>query len=272
MCPECSKAIKENERYQICSACKRNYHLSHRCPLHPNARMIIKEEGNIFNNARPRIRTFRPKPAEEIKPAFYHRWAIGAIAGVFLIIGIVTSVLRMDLEDSQLLFSDSFDDNRNGWYTESNRAYISQGTYHLNAPFTVWKQTPQRNFSNFVYEVTTTKISGVNDWSYGLIFGHNSLNYYTFAISGDGYFGLSKLLNRQFLALIPWTASNAIRRGNLFPNRLKVVCEGPLIKLYINDTFVRQGFDTSFSHEGIGFYANKDIHATFDNVKVYALK
>ncbi|MEN3335186.1 MAG: hypothetical protein V7641_4551 [Blastocatellia bacterium] len=53
VCPQCARAISEDERYHLCSDCRRNYHLDHRCPMHPQAEMILSD--SLGNEPSPRV-------------------------------------------------------------------------------------------------------------------------------------------------------------------------------------------------------------------------
>ena len=70
-------------------------------------------------------------------------------------------------------------------------------------------------FEDFVLEVETSQVDGPDNNDYGVILRYqNDDNFYSFEISGDGYYTFGKLVNGEFFNIIPWRESSAINLGN----------------------------------------------------------
>jgi tetratricopeptide (TPR) repeat protein len=84
---------------------------------------------------------------------------------------------------------------------------------------------------------------------------------------------LSKRSENQWVTLVDWTASPFIHKGRA-KNRLKVICQGSQISLYVNDRHLTDFSDVSYSHGDIGLFAGTlsqgGVHISFDNLKVWA--
>jgi len=79
-------------------------------------------------------------------------------------------------------------------------------------------------------------------------------SFYTFEVSWDGGVFIGKYIDGTWTELARMTDHPAVQRGNL-PNRLKAVCLGQTLELYVNGTLALQARDSALSSGALAFYA-----------------
>jgi hypothetical protein len=126
-----------------------------------------------------------------------------------------------------------------------------------------------------VVEVETTQLSAYRNNAYGVMCRANptdNSNGYFFLISGDGNYTIRRGAVDQVKALIPFTYSDAIRQDKGI-NRIRAVCIGDYLALYVNDVFVAETHDDYFSrgYTGLSVAVVKggDADIAFDDLTVY---
>jgi tetratricopeptide (TPR) repeat protein len=178
-----------------------------------------------------------------------------------------------------LAWQDDFSTPAGGWVETSDLQSVRKyenGQYHISVnarELFIWS-TAGQDLTDFMVEVDATQISGPNDNGYGLLFHfQDDRHFYRFDISGDGFYLLSKRLEDQWVTLVDWTPSPFIHKGQA-TNRLKVICQGFQISLYVNDRHLTDFSDVAYSHGDIGLFAGTlsqgGVHISFDNLKVWA--
>ncbi len=129
-----------------------------------------------------------------------------------------------------------------------------------------------------VIDVEASQLSDYRNNAYGVMCRAaptDNSNGYFFLISGDGQFTIRRGAVDQVGALIPWTPSGAIRQDKGI-NRIRAVCIGTYLALYVNDSFVAETHDDYYSkgYTGLsvavvkGEDANADI--AFDDLTVWS--
>ncbi len=178
-------------------------------------------------------------------------------------------------------YEDDFSDPRSGWEQRSDEDVeqdYKDGEYHIFVKrpwreFTAWNENA-RQFKDFALEVDARLVSGSKDIMYGLIFRvEDSKNYYSFVISGDGYYIVGGKLDGWYFALEGQAKSAFINEGNS-RNRLKIVCKGSQIEVYINGHHLTTVKDYSFAEGFVGMTVNTHeamSDVAFDNIRVYSL-
>jgi hypothetical protein len=141
--------------------------------------------------------------------------------------------------------------------------------------YSYWSLAGER-LEDFVLEVETTQLAGPDDNDYGVILRHqDDANFYSFEISGDGYYTFTKLVDDELLEIIPWRESKAVHQGQR-QNTLRVEAIGPDFSFYINDKLVDAAIDSDFSQGDIGLlvgtYEETGVEVAFDNLKVWAVE
>jgi hypothetical protein len=178
-------------------------------------------------------------------------------------------------------FSDDFEDSST-WRTSSDPevdiAY-AQGGLAIQVKVidrVAWSVAGQ-HFKDGTVSVEATPIDGPDDNAYGLVVRHqDDRNFYRFEISADGYYAVQAptgSLGWEFL--VDWSESPAIKRGRE-TNRLQVVCDGPQMTFYVNDTQLTQVEDERYAEGDVGviagtFYNEPGTHVLFDNFEVQPL-
>ncbi|MCC6805432.1 MAG: hypothetical protein IT319_21310 [Anaerolineae bacterium] len=130
--------------------------------------------------------------------------------------------------------------------------------------------------SDVVIEVEATQLSEYRNNAYGVMCraspSANGNGYY-FLISGDGQYTIRRGAVDEVRALIPFTASDAIRQDRGI-NRIRAVCIGTYLALYVNDTFVAETRDDYYRQGYTGLTAavvdDGDVDIAFDDLKVWS--
>jgi hypothetical protein len=179
----------------------------------------------------------------------------------------------------RLLLEDDFSYERWNVYNDSeHRQGYADGRYFIlvNAQeYSYWSMA-RETFQDFVMEVETTQLDGPDSNDYGVILRYqDDANFYSFEISGDGYYTFSKLVDDELFDIIPWQESRAIKQGHSH-NTLRVEAVGANFAFYVNDKLVDAAIDSDFSQGDLGLlagtYQEPGVHIAFDNLKVWAVE
>ena len=176
-----------------------------------------------------------------------------------------------------VVLADDFDDPESGFSQssdEKSRLYYEDGQYVIGAIPQDWAAWSARSgdVSDFVMEVAVTAEAEVG--LAGVIFRKQAgAQFYVFAIRPDGQYSLMRHAE-AVSAIVDWRDSAHIETGTE-TNRLRVVCVGPAITLYVNGRYLDSVQDTTFANGEIGLIAGTwegETHALFkfDNLRVYA--
>jgi hypothetical protein len=180
---------------------------------------------------------------------------------------------------ANILFQDDFSNSASGWevgeYDGGDVGY-KDGAYFVTSTqkeVMMWG-VANRSFDNVVIEVDAIQISSGadSDNAYGVVCRtqDNGDGYYL-RISGDGYYGIAKAEGQEFVALVEWASSSAIHKGNA-TNRVRAVCNGSTLELFVNGQQVATAEDSTFTTGDVAFSATTyeeemtEIH--FDNLMV----
>jgi hypothetical protein len=130
-----------------------------------------------------------------------------------------------------------------------------------------------------VIEVDSQKLSGSNVNEYGEICRLNSQdNYYYFGIGSDGYYGIGKNINDEWIDLgedDQGTNGRVISAGNRI-NHLKATCDFDQLTLEVNGFVLMDIVDPELRSGDVGLYAcafdDEGVDILFDNFRVSRLK
>jgi len=192
---------------------------------------------------------------------------------------------------SSVIFEDDFSDPWSGWAVGSvtnGKAEYLDGEYRLlqksGGYYRCGDNIEIGQFDDFALEVDAQWHGTLSSSNYyGIVFRKqdNDDRYAFYVSSEDGYYALEKVVKGTGSVLKDWTiASTYIKKGAAV-NRLKVVCAGPQISLYVNNSLLTTVYDSSFSKGYIGLMVGKgestsswitvpDADALFDNLKISA--
>ena len=122
---------------------------------------------------------------------------------------------------------------------------------------------------NYSISVTATHTNGVDDMAYGLFFGGTDVNnYFSFVISNNGSFRVSKNTLNQYTELVKWTYSPVINKGNYTDNILQVTKEGTNWNFFINGKLVTNLPAQSFLGNQTGVTKRSNQRIEFDDYKI----
>ena len=157
-------------------------------------------------------------------------------------------------------FYESFNDGfANGWIADNTAVWaVSGDVYNMTGIQPAggrlrWSYYNQ-SFNDFGLDVSVRQTQGVQTNAAGVLFRNSPglTSRYEFLISVAGAYTVGKYVAGAFTQLVPWTASNRILKGYDEWNRLRVVCLGPSIQLYINGGLVQTLTDSSISSGRVG--------------------
>ncbi|MCJ7619216.1 MAG: hypothetical protein MUP64_03240 [Anaerolineae bacterium] len=176
-----------------------------------------------------------------------------------------------------LVLADDFDDPESGFIRtsdEKSRLFYEDGQYGIGVIPEDWVAWSSRSgyVSDFVMEVAVSADAEVG--FAGVVFRkQGDSRFYMFAITPDGQYSLMKSAQAAE-AILDWRDSSYIRTG-ADTNRLRVVCVGATVTLYVNGQYLDTVRDITFTEGEVGMIAGTwegETHALFhfDNLRVYA--
>lgn len=157
-----------------------------------------------------------------------------------------------------------------------NRAFLIE----IDSPdwlsWSLNQQIAEDQLDTFYLEVDIEQVAGPQDAEYGVVFRFvDGDNFYAYYLSGHGTFSLWRKVDGEWLALIPWSTSQAMTTGEGAVNRLGLLVEGDQMTLFINDVVVGQATDDSLTGGQLGLIAGSfeagGVAALFDNFDFWDL-
>jgi hypothetical protein len=188
-------------------------------------------------------------------------------------------ITDMVTQPGERLFWDDFSDNSGNWPQVSGptgSAGIANGAYRFQVLSTQHEilATPRYTFWDVQVEADASRLAGPAKNLFGLVCrSSNSENFYFFAISSDGYFGLGKVRNASvtLLGQAMMAFSPAILQENT--NHLRFDCIGNTLKGIVNGQVIAASKDADFSSGEVGLLAGAPdaagVDVSFDNFVVY---
>lgn len=186
-------------------------------------------------------------------------------------------ITRPDYRDlpGLILFED-FSDSKSGWQERSTADFNSgyrDGQYQIEvrAPDLLAWSLANQELQDVILEVDTVAQRSVLGSSFGVFCRYTDAdNTYGFEISPDGWFVVYMLQEGQFVNLVDWTQSGAIRSGARAANHLQISCIGNELSLSVNGRLVASVLDATHSHGDVALaastYLNGGTRVTFDNL------
>ena len=177
-----------------------------------------------------------------------------------------------------LPWSDDFSDPEGGWKTETDASAEVAYAGGVMRILIRWSDrlawaAAQRQFGDYHLRVEASQVAGPDDNEYGVMVRMKDKHHlYRFAISGDGYFQVTKVDgDQQTLLTDEWTLNDAIHTGHA-TNVVEVLCRGPQMVFRVNDVVLAEVEDSSYRSGDIALYAGSfrdpgdgvEIH--FDNL------
>lgn len=183
------------------------------------------------------------------------------------------------VELGSMLLTESFDavDAWETYESDGTDLRVDDGVYRVQSDDGgyIWGLNEQAH-DNVVLEAEASQYSSFENNAYGVMcradVSNNGDGYY-FLVSGDGYYSIRKGEGDSVPPLVDWTTSSAVNKGQE-QNKLRAVCLGDYLALYVNDTFVADVRDTTYTSGYAGFagtaFEGGDIDVAFDNLTIWS--
>ncbi len=185
-------------------------------------------------------------------------------------------------EEPFILMKDDFSNPNSGWETYSGEygtAGYEQGGYLVSAIISKeynWGVAGV-NFDNVRIEVDATVLVAPGNLEDG--FGvdcriQDNGDGYGFRIGSDGMAEIVLFSDGESIALYEWTESAAVR-VNGATNHITAICEGSHLSLLVNDEFVAEVVDDTFSTGDLALsaisYSDDPVEVLFDDIIVQSI-
>ncbi len=100
---------------------------------------------------------------------------------------------------------------------------------------------------------------------------NNNGDGYLFLIQGTGRFAIMRARGRTITPLVDWTGNGAIQTGAA-SNRIRVICAGTYLALYVNGQFMADTSDDTYKEGQVALTAaaasRTGVNVSFDNLAV----
>jgi hypothetical protein len=165
------------------------------------------------------------------------------------------------------LFSDPLTSDANGWSTNQNCYFRSDG-FHINGSWECFAPTDVPD--NFTAQVRVKQISGPSGDGYGVVFRRASIgNAYYFFIDGYGHWRVDKCVNNTCSALHNWSSSNgAVKQGANVANTLEVAANGSQFAFFANGTQLGQVTDSTFASGIFGLTGGQSSQVVYTDLVI----
>ncbi len=179
-----------------------------------------------------------------------------------------------------LLYHDRFGNPDSGWGDDSQEMFdrgYEDGEYFIEVYETDWLAwaTPGERLGDIVVQADARLVSGPADGSLGLLCRYNDPDsFYYFAITDDGYAAILLVEEGQVENLSGGFVSAAAIQTGGATNRIRAVCAGDRLTMYVNDEQVAAAIDGTFRRGDVGLAVSSgpegDVRVHFDNLTVRA--
>lgn len=118
---------------------------------------------------------------------------------------------------------------------------------------------------NWIIECDLQWKSGIDNNSYGIVFGKEKGNYFTFQLAANGYYRYDKFVDWSFNELIKWKESSFINKRS--SNNLRIKKNNNEYSFYINNNLVDTFQSEQFFGQFFGFKVNSNQKISFRNFR-----
>jgi hypothetical protein len=175
-----------------------------------------------------------------------------------------------------VLFADNFSNPNSGW----DRIQDSGGSIdYLNGKYRMMVNTadtdvwanPGKKFGDVSVQVNAAKVGGTDNNDYGVICRYqDSDHFYFFVISSDGYYGIGKAKDCQFIMV---KGEDMLHKEDILKggetNAIQADCVGSTLSLSINGKVIDTQKDTDYTAGDVGLlagtFAEAGVEVEFDD-------
>jgi hypothetical protein len=183
----------------------------------------------------------------------------------------VTSVLPV-VAGAIVGFRESFVNNARGWPDDaSSTAWFADGGYRLATRepghFVAIRAPGTPQYSDVAVSGAFRKLGGPPGGGYGLIVRDQTPapldgldqqgHYYVFEVGDRGEFGVWRRDGGDWVPIVPWTRSAAVRPGTAL-NQLEARAQGTRLEFTVNGTRVASQEDLALPTGCVGLFAGGD--------------
>jgi hypothetical protein len=118
---------------------------------------------------------------------------------------------------------------------------------------------------NWTIECDAEWLSGIDNSSYGIIFGREGGNYFLFGIAGSGSFIYGKYIDWNYTKYIEWKETNEFNKWS--KNHLQIKKIGNQLTFYINQELVGSHESEPFFGKSFGFKVTNNQKIILQNFK-----
>ena len=118
---------------------------------------------------------------------------------------------------------------------------------------------------NWTIECDATWLAGIDNSSYGIVFGREKGSYYFFGIAGSGSYIYAKYNDWTFNSYIDWKENDNFKKWG--SNKLRIEKIENTLKFFINDEYVNTWQAEPFFGKFFGFKVSKNQKISFRNFK-----
>lgn len=175
--------------------------------------------------------------------------------------------------EGDVLFSDTFDNNANGWLTgvfDGGSILIEDGVYRveINDLDSYFLGDRPDVYSSIILVVDAQVTQRAGDGEFGFVCDVQDNDDFTaLEITEDGYAAIWKFENGEFISIVDWTYYDFIANGGVF--RLSAYCGPDRLTLAVNNNIVAQGYDPNYQSGRVGLFVwpfeIPNLQVEFDN-------
>jgi TolB-like protein len=204
----------------------------------------------------------------EIKEVFDSTFTKGSF-GMFAGAGVHAAFDNLIVYQGNLLLYEDFS-QENTTFVKTEWAGNSNGEYVMKASENDRYSLTEDDYENVSFRADARWLEGSAESGYGLVFRVKDFNnHYLYIITKSGYYRFGYYKDGKWTTLIDWTKSRYINPQG--KNIMRAESVGGTHKLYINDNFVNECEDETYSKGRVGFFCAAGISAAFDNAELFKL-
>jgi len=200
--------------------------------------------------------------------------SIGRFTAILLAGMFSLSVLGIRQVMADPVLAEEFVNNQRGWPNDpQSTAWLDAGSYRLHARepgrFVAIRAPVDLSFTDVVVTGKFRKVGGPSGGGYGIVLRdqgpeprdgiNQSGQYYVLEVSDRGELGIWRREGGSWVDLLPWTPSEAVRRGGE-PNELTARADGTRLALLVNGVQVASLEDTVLGEGGVGLFVGGDLN------------